>query len=150
MSWRLRNRRYPVSLRSCTGAPPELRIPVLPFRDFWVLIKDNPHSVATLLACWRRGFRGSGLIHQALRIRRFMAKFLGLSFLSSASEKGRAWEHGPGTLYELLPSRSFSERLECLEKACRKRRFMSKFLGVFLFCSGGTKERTWEHKARTT
>ena len=35
-------------------------------------------------------------------------------------------------LCKLLPSDSFSERLEHWEKAFRKRRFMSKFLGVFL------------------
>ena len=79
-----------------------------------------------------------------------MPKFPGVSFLSFASRKGRTWEHGPGTLCKLLSSRSSSERLECSEKAFRKRRFMPKFLGVFLFCSGDKKERTWEHKVRTT
>ena len=79
-----------------------------------------------------------------------MSKFLGVSLLSSASTKGRAWEHRPGTPSKLLSSGSFSERLESSEKAFRKRRFISKFLGVCLFCFGGKKERTWEHKARTT
>ena len=87
---------------------------------------------------------------KAFRIRRFMLKFLGVSLLSSASKKGRTWEHGPGTPYKLLSSRSFSERLERSEKAFRKRRFISKILGVFLFCFRGKKERTREHKARTT
>ena len=63
-----------------------------------------------------------------------MSKFLGVSLFGSASGKGCAWEHGPGT------KRS--------EKAFRKRRFLSKFLGVFL--SEDRKERTWEHKVRTT
>ena len=40
-------------------------------------------------------------------------------------------------LCKLLSWQSFSELLE------------SSF-GVFLFCSGGQKESTWEHKARTT
>ena len=91
-----------------------------------------------------------GRSENAFRIRRFMSKFLGVSLLSSASNKGRIWEHGPGTPCKLLPSRSFSERLERSEKAFRKRRFISKFLGMFLFSFGGKKERTWEHKARTT
>ena len=46
-----------------------------------------------------------------------MSKFLGVSLLSSASKKGRTWEHGPGTPCKLLSSRSFSERLERSEKA---------------------------------
>ena len=87
---------------------------------------------------------------KAFRIRRFMSKFLGVSLLNFASKKGRTWEHGPGTPSKLLSSRSFSERLERSEKAFRKRRFISKFLGVFRFCFGGKKERIWEHKARTT
>ena len=71
-----------------------------------------------------------------------MLKFLGVSFLSSASKKGRTWEHETGTLCKLLFVTLLSERLECSEKAFRKRRFMSKFLGVFLFCSGGKTEHT--------
>ena len=46
-----------------------------------------------------------------------MSKFLEVSLLSSASKKGRTWEHGPGTPCKLLSSRSFSERLERSEKA---------------------------------
>ena len=46
-----------------------------------------------------------------------MSKFLGVSLLSSASTKGRTWEHGPGASCKLLFSRSFSERLERSEKA---------------------------------
>ena len=46
-----------------------------------------------------------------------MPKFLGVSLLSSASTKGRTWEHGLGTPCKLLSSRSFSERLERAEKA---------------------------------
>ena len=60
-------------------------------------------------------------IYRALRKgvpdKAFMSKFLGISFLTSASQQGRAWEHGPGTLCKLLSSHSFSERLECSEKA---------------------------------
>ena len=62
-----------------------------------------------------------------------MSKFLGVSLLSFASKKGRTWEHGAGTPCKLLSSHSFSERLERSEKAFRKRRFISKFLRVFLF-----------------
>ena len=48
----------------------------------------------------------------------------GVSLLSSASEKGLTWEHGPGTLCKLLSSQSFSERLECPKKAFRKIPFL--------------------------
>ena len=108
------------------------------FGQFFPIFGFRPHSIP------------GGLTRKAFRIRRFMSKFLGVSLLSSASKKGRTWEHGPGTPCKLLSSRSFSERLERSEKAFRKRRFISKFLGVSLFCFGGKKERTWEHKARTT
>ena len=69
--------------------------------------------------------------------------------LSSASKKGRTWEHGAGAPCKLLSSRSFSESKRS-EKAFRKRRFISKFLRVFLFCFGGKEERPWEHKACTS
>ena len=80
-----------------------------------------------------------GRSEKAFRIRCFMSKFLGVSLLSSASKKGRTWEHGPGAPCKLLSSRSFSERLERSEKAFRKGRFISKFLRVFLFCFGGKR-----------
>ena len=86
---------------------------------------------------------------RALRVgpSKFMTKFRGVSLLSSASSQGRAWEHAPGTLCKLLSSHSMSERrLECSEKAFRKRHCMSKFLLVFLCCFRGKKERAWEHK----
>ena len=41
----------------------------------------------------------------------------GIPFLGSASKKRHTWEHGPGTVFILLSSRSFSERLERSEKA---------------------------------
>ena len=74
-----------------------------------------------------------------------MSKFLGVSLLNSASQKGRAWEHGPGTPSELLSSRSFSERKGVLEKAF----YLEVPWGV-PFCFGGKRESTWEHKARPT
>ena len=46
-----------------------------------------------------------------------MSKFLGVPLLSSASKKGRTWEHGPATPCKLLSSRSFSERSKRSEKA---------------------------------
>ena len=64
-----------------------------------------------------------GRSEKALRIRRFMSKFLGVSLLSSASKKARTWEHAAGTPCKLLSSRSFSERLERSEKAFRKKAF---------------------------
>ena len=47
-------------------------------------------------------FHESRPLEKAFRTRRFMSKFLGISLLSSASQKGRTWEHGPGTLCKLL------------------------------------------------
>ena len=81
---------------------------------------------------------------------RFKSKLLGVSIVDSAGEKGRAWEHGSGTFCKLLSSHFFFQCLERSEKVFRKRRFVSKFLGVFFFCFEGRKESTWEHKARTT
>ena len=45
--------------------------------------------------------------------KRFMSKFLGVSFLSFANKKGTQ----SGTLCGLFSSHSFPERLECSEKA---------------------------------
>ena len=72
-----------------------------------------------------------GRSEKAFRIRSFMSKFLGVSLFSSASKKGRTWEHGAGTLCKFLSSHSFSERLKRSEKAFRKRRFISKLFRVF-------------------
>ena len=52
-----------------------------------------------------------------------MSKFPGVSLLSSASKKGRAWEHGPGAPCKLLSSRSFSERLERFGKGVSEKAF---------------------------
>ena len=53
-----------------------------------------------------------------------MSKFLGVFLLSSASKKGRTWEHGPGAPCKLLSSRSFSERLERSEKEFGKEKLL--------------------------
>ena len=68
-----------------------------------------PHTCATK-ATVRRFLIGRS--EKAFRIRRFMSKFLRVFLLSSASKKGRAWEHGPGALCKVLSSRSFSEPFE--------------------------------------
>ena len=57
-----------------------------------------------------------GRSEKAFRIRRFMPKFLGVSLMSSASKKGRTWEHGPGTPYKLLSSHSFFRTLRAFGK----------------------------------
>ena len=43
-----------------------------------------------------------GRSEKAFRIRRFMSKLVRVSFLSSASKKGHAWERGLGTLCSRL------------------------------------------------
>ena len=67
---------------------------------------------------------------KAFRIRRFMSKFLGVSFLSSASKKVRTWEHWPGTLCKLLLSRSFSERSKAFGKGVLSRSSLGCSLSV--------------------
>ena len=99
---------------------------------------------------WGETTPNFGRSEKAFRTRRFMSEFLGVSFLRSASKKGRTSEHGPGAPCKLLFSRSFSERSKRSGKGVSERHFISKFLGVSLFCFGGKKERTWERKARTT
>ena len=73
-----------------------------------------------------------------------MSKFLGVSLLSSASKKGSTWEHGPGTACKLLSSRS------AFGKGVSEKAFHLEVpRGIPLFFRR-QKERTWEHKARTT
>ena len=75
-----------------------------------------------------------------------MSKFLGYPFwvlqIKGTCLGTWAWYPVQTPFLTLL----FRKRLECSETGFRRRRFMSKFLGVFLFCSRGNKERTWEHR----
>ena len=76
-----------------------------------------------------------------------MSKLLRVSLVGSASKKGRLGNMGLAPFADSFSSCSFSERVERSEKPFRKRHCVSKFLGVFLFCSIGKKQRPWEHKA---
>ena len=106
---------------------------------------QNPRNLAKIQSHSKVWAFGTGVPDKA-----FHVEVLRGIPLRSASKKRRAWEHGPGTPFKLLSSCSFAERLERSKKAFQKRRFISKFLRVFLVCFRCKKERMWEHKASTT